>query len=181
MPDCEFQSSSSKGLLCNCCKTDSTVRRDQLHPIAVFSPIGCEFRILFNRCCIKNYIKNSVLLYSTSSIHGTLRPWGGHWNQRFLAWNHGRWRSRLLVNRLPELVVSVGWNSRVLAPLGLASRYFETYPYVTFHIWILWKGCWDAKKDVTIALRFWERHLNRLCRMHELREKEPGRLPSFWG
>ena len=37
----------------------------------------------------------------------------------------------------------------------------------------------DAKKDVTIALRFWERHLNRLCRMHELREKEPGRLPLF--
>lgn len=81
-----------------------------------FSPIGCEFWILFNRCCIYNYIKNSVLLYSTSSIHGTLRSWGGHWNQRFLAWNHGRWRSRLLVNRLPELVVSVGWNSGVLVP-----------------------------------------------------------------
>lgn len=45
-----------------------------------------------------------------------------------------------------SLIGSQSWwfrlgGTRVLAPLGLASRYFETYPYVTFHIWILWKGC----------------------------------------
>ena len=33
-------------------------------------------------------------------------------------------------------------------------------------------GTLTSEGNLTLA-RFWERHLNRLCRMHELREKAP--------
>ena len=56
MPDCEFQSSSSKGFLCNCCKTDSTVRRDQL---LFLTNRLWNLRILFNVFCCTQPLRST--------------------------------------------------------------------------------------------------------------------------
>ena len=104
-----------------------------------FSPIGCEFWILFNRCII-HIVVHITVFCCTQPLRSTARYALGEVieiNDFLLGTMAGGAADCSLIGS-QSWWFRLGGTRGCWLPWDWPPRYFETYPYLTLHTW---KGC----------------------------------------